>query len=141
MTSTTAKFLANLAHAFNENRLTEISEHFCYPVPFYAGDHLSVFGSSDTMARGLALYRETTRAAGVVRITPRIVAQGIPIQGYSNIWVEWDHFDAQGVCLRTSQVRYALFKDASRLFPIIEMIDYQVAAFPEVYQRFAVVSA
>lgn len=141
MSNINAKFIANLAHAFNEDRLADVSEHLCYPVPFYAGDHLSVFGSSGTLVQGLALYRDTIRAAGVVRVTPRIVAQGMPAQGYSNVWVEWDHFDAHGVCLRISQVRYALFQDAGQLFPVIEMIDYQVAAFPEVYQRFAVVGA
>ncbi|WP_299140168.1 hypothetical protein [uncultured Tateyamaria sp.] len=126
------QFLERLAHAFCAGHLGQVAEHFVYPMPYYSDHGLVVFGSTGTLSEGLALYHQACKANGVDRITPRIVAEGMTIRGYSNVWVEWDHFDHAGVCMRTSQVRYVLFQETGALFPKIEMVDYTVQAFPEV---------
>lgn len=130
------QFLENLAHAFDQDRLDVIAQHFAYPCPFYADNNITVFGGPSALIEGLQLYRTATVKAGIVRVVPRIVAQGVPVRGYSNVWVEWDHLTADRTCLRTNQVRYAVFQDSAALFPRIEMIDYTVIAFPEVQDQF-----
>ncbi|WP_299370586.1 hypothetical protein [uncultured Tateyamaria sp.] len=125
------QFLQQLADAFRAGRLDDIADSFAYPMPFYACGGMVVFGSTATLAEALALYRDASIVAGVDRIVPRIVAQGIMIRGYANMWVEWDHLDAKGTCLRTSQVRYVFFQADGMPAPVIEMVDYTVQAFPD----------
>lgn len=127
-------FLQDLADGFCENRLADVADHFVYPMPLYAGAQLQVYGAAATLAEGLAMYRDAARDAGVCTIVPRIVAQGLPVRGYSHMWVEWDHLSAAGHCLRTSQVHYILYQSGAALFPKIELVDYKVTAFPQVMQ-------
>ncbi|WP_299724753.1 hypothetical protein [uncultured Tateyamaria sp.] len=121
-----------MARNFWENRLDSVAEHFAYPMPLYADDGLQVFGAACTLKEGLSLYRDAAIRAGIVRMNPRILAEGLTVNGYSNVWVEWDHINADGVCLRTSQVHYVFYRDAGALFPRIELVEYTVLAFPEV---------
>jgi hypothetical protein len=58
------------------------------------------------------------------------------VRGYSNIWVEWDHFDAACQCQKTSQVHYVFYQSGAKLFPKIELVEYKVTAFPEVTESF-----
>ncbi|MFL4470673.1 hypothetical protein ACERZ8_12565 [Tateyamaria armeniaca] len=127
----------NLARNFIENRLDAVTEHFVFPNPFYAHDTLQVFGAPCTMKEALTLYRDATVRAGITNIVPRVLAEGVPVNGYSNVWIEWDHFDQSGTCLRTSQVHYVLYRDDSALFPKIELVEYKAMAFPEVSASFA----
>ena len=131
------RFLNTLARDFAANRLAAIAENFVYPLPFYAEGGIQVFGSAATLTEGLALYHDAAAAAGLLVLVPRIVAQGLPVRGYSNVWVEWDHMDAAGVCRRTSQVRYVFCRPAAALFPRIELVEYSRAAFPEIPASFA----
>lgn len=124
-------FLRALAHAFCEGRLEHVAQNFAYPMPFYTDTSLLVFGAQHSLTEGLALYHEAVRKAGIVRIVPRIIANGVPVRGYSNLWVEWDHMDANDACVRTSQVRYAILEQDDALAPRIELVDYTVSAFPE----------
>ena len=136
MATITKQFLDTLARNFMEDRLDAVAEHFVFPIPLYAQDSLQVFGAPCTFKEVLTLYRDATVRTGVTNIVPRILAEGIPVNGYSNLWVEWDHYDTAGTCVRTSQVHYILFCDAAMLFPKIELVEYKVLAFPEVPESF-----
>ncbi len=136
MPNVNERFLQSLACNFSLSRLAAMAENFAYPMPLYADDGIQVFGSPDTLAEGLAQYRDAATAAGIKQVTPRIVAEGLPVRGYSNVWVEWDHIDAQGQCQRTSQVRYVFHRECAALFPKIELVEYIKTAFPEVPASF-----
>lgn len=125
------QFFDRLAELFAEDRLDRITDHFSYPLPFFANDGLLVFGNAASFGEALTLYRNATRKAGIVRLQPRVVANGVPVRDYSNVWVEWDHADAAGRVQRTSQVRYAVYHPKSVMLPRVELIDYTVTAFPE----------
>ena len=132
MTQSMTRFLTRLSHAFCADQLDHIAQNFTYPLPFYAKGELLVFGAPNALVEALAPYREAARKADIVRITPRIVASGLPRKGYSTVWVEWDHFDSEDTLLCTSQVRYAVFQDKLADKPRIELVDYTALAFPEV---------
>lgn len=138
MLSINQRFLENLARNFMENRLAAVAENFVFPIPLYTQDTLQVFGASCTFQEVLTMYRDAAIRAGVTRMAPRILAEGLAINSYSNMWVEWDHFDASGACLRTSQVHYVCCHGAASLFPRIELVEYIETAFPEVSASFAV---
>ena len=135
MSESLHKFLEALSDAFLAGRLSNVADSFAYPMPFYCDDGLLVFGAPATLSEGLAQYLDATRAAGITDIVPRILAHGVPSRGYSTVWIEWDHLDKNGKCLRTSQVRYVLYQHDSNLFPKIEMVDYTITAFPEVQDQ------
>lgn len=139
MSETTLKFLHVLAKAFDEGRLLDLARHYAFPMPAYTQDDLLVFGSADTLAEGLAIYHDIATRAGIVHVKPRIVAEGLRVNGYANLWVEWDHLDASGTCTRTSQVRYVLQFDPHATFPKIELVEYKVPAFPEIIEHLPLV--
>lgn len=132
MTRSLTQFLTMLSHAFCNDQLDCLAEHFTYPLPLYAHDELLVFGAPCAFIEALSLYREAARDAKITKIVPRVIATGIPKKGYSNLWVELDHFDETGAMVRTSQVRYTIFLDKMAIHPKIEMIEYKYLAFPEV---------
>ena len=132
MTQSMTRFLTVLAHAFCNDKLEHVTRHFTYPLPLYARDELLVFGTADTLLEAMNLYRDAARKADIRSVTPRVIATGLPHKGYSNLWVEWDHFDGAGTLVCTSQVRYAVFQDTLSQMPKIEMIDYTSLGFPEV---------
>lgn len=132
MTQSLTRFLTTLSHAFCNDRLDQVAHHFTYPLPLYTRGELLVFGSPDVLTEALELYRGVARKSRITHIAPRVVATGIPKNGYSQVWTEWDHFDETGRLTCTSQVRYAIFQDRMMLYPRIEMIDYTSIGFPEV---------
>lgn len=132
MTQSLTHFLTTLSHAFCNDRLDYLAQHFTYPVPLYTQGELLVFGAPNALIEALTLYREAARDANIARITPRVIATGIPNKGYSNTWVEWDHYDETDTLICTSQVRYAIYQDKMALRPRIEMVDYTAVGFPEV---------
>ncbi|APX11877.1 hypothetical protein BWR18_09435 [Tateyamaria omphalii] len=121
-----------LARAFCSDQLDAVAQNFTYPVPLYTKGELLVFGAPTALSEALTMYRDAARRAGIVRMTPRVIAAGLPQKGYSSLWVEWDHYDSADALICTSQVRYAIFKDAMALHPKIEMIDYTCLGLPEV---------
>lgn len=131
MSDQTLHFLKQLAQAFEQGRLYALAQHFKYPMPAYVHGGLLVFGAADTFVELLAQYRDIAWAAGVTRLEPRIVAEGLRVRDAALLWVEWDHLDHDGICLRTSQVCYARHYPKDSLSPQIELIDYTVPAFPE----------
>lgn len=135
MHSNTHRFLTSLAQSFDANRLDVVANNFAYPMPFYTDDGMQVFGAASTLVEGLAAYRDAVRDAGATHLRPRIIAEGLRVRGYCNVWVEWDHLDDAGQCLRTNQVHYVLFQADTDLFPKIELVEYTVTAFPEVFDR------
>ncbi|MEX0311927.1 MAG: hypothetical protein AB3N17_16950 [Tateyamaria sp.] len=126
------RFLTSLSRAFCNDALTELAQHFTYPLPLYTRGELLVFGAPNALVEALELYRKAAREADIVRVDPRVIATGLPHKGYSHIWVEWDHYDSSDTRVCTSQVRYAIFQDPNALFPRIEMVDYASVGFPEV---------
>lgn len=132
MSNATYKFLNTIAENFMQNRLETVAEHFAYPMPYYAEDCLQVFGASCTLTEAIALYREAIAQAGIVKMVPRVLAEGLRVNGYSNVWVEWDHFDETDKSPHTSQVRYVFYQDDNALFPKIELMEYTSQAFPNV---------
>ncbi|MEO9574612.1 MAG: hypothetical protein ABJ263_03665 [Tateyamaria sp.] len=137
MSDATCGFLSTLSQNFMRGRLDAVVEHFVFPIPLYAGDSLQVFGAPCTFKEVLTMYRDATLHAGITQLVPRILANGLPVNGYSNVWVEWDHHDADGTCLKTSQVHYVFFHAAAAQLPKIEMIEYTELAFPEVPASFS----
>ena len=131
MPCTITRLLTCLGDTLVAGRLDQVTRHFTYPLPLYVNDDLVVFGTADTLAEGLSMYRDAILAIGTASLRPRVVAQGLPVRGVSSVWVEWDPLDANGTCLRSNQVRYATHQAATDLFPRVEMIDYTVTAFPE----------
>jgi len=131
MSDATTQFLEHLTDAFMDNDFAAVAEHYAYPLPYYANDDILVFGAKQSLIEAMNLYRIAVQEAGITRITPRIVAQGLPLRGYKNIWIEFDHFDADGTCLRTNQARYLVFQKEASAFPLIEMVDFTVADYPE----------
>ena len=127
-----ADMLNCLAQVLMDNRPEEIAKHFSFPLPLFHREELAVFGSADTLAEGLAMWRDVLIGADVARMVPRVVAEGLPVNGYMNVWVEWDYLDADGAILRVSQVRYVAFQVPGMMFPKIELVDYTAPAFPEV---------
>ncbi|MEM6371895.1 MAG: hypothetical protein AAF727_03820 [Pseudomonadota bacterium] len=138
MPGSTPRLLQSLAQNFKENRLDAVAQHFVFPMPFYANDTLQVFGAAHSLTEALTLYRDATVRAGIVEIVPRLLAEGLPVNGYSNIWVEWDHINKYGQCVCTSQVHYVLFEDGASSLPVVELIDYKALAFPEVADNFVI---
>lgn len=131
MSAKTLHFLNAIARAFEENRLLALAHHFSYPMAAYMHDGLLVFGSPATLVEALEEYRRIALINGVAGIQPRIIAEGIPKNRRTDIWIEWDHVDQEGNCLRTNQVRFVLFEQDGGSSPLIEMADYKVTAFPE----------
>ena len=136
MPAITQVFLNGLARHFLDRRIDLVADHFVYPLPFYSDDKLQVFGAACTLQEALAMYRDAIDQAGIVRIVPRIVAEGIAVGGYSNVWVEWDHIDHADLCQRVSQVHYVLNWDGATPDPKIELVEYTATAFPEVPASF-----
>ncbi|WP_299654351.1 hypothetical protein [uncultured Tateyamaria sp.] len=132
MTQSLTQFLTSLSHAFCTDRLEYLAQHVTYPLPLYTRGELLVFGAPTALIEALGMYRKAAHDADIEKIVPRVIATGIPHKGYSNLWVEWDHFDASDNLICTSQVRYAIFHDKMALHPKIEMVDYTSMAFPEV---------
>lgn len=124
-----------LADAFVDDRIDLVASCFSYPLPMFLEGELQVFGSADTLAEALAMYREASRGLGVRKFQPRIVAEGLAVNGCSCVWVEWDHLDADGNCKRSNQVRYAVRQTAPDQCPTIEMVDYTVTAFPKLLHQ------
>jgi len=137
MSDATCRFLNALSHDFMQGRLDTVVEKFVFPIPLYAGEVLQVFGAACTFQEVLTMYRDATLNAGITRIEPRLLADGLPVNGYRNVWVEWDHLDAEGTCLKTSQVHYVFHHSKAALLPKIEMIEYTQLAFPEVPESFS----
>ena len=135
MSTKTLHFLNVLARAFEQDRLLDLAQHFTFPVPVYVHRGLLVFGSADTLAEALADYRKTACASGMTRLVPRIIADGLPIRQKSNLWVELDHIDANGTCRRTSQIRFIMRHNPGSNLPRIEVVEYQVTAFPEMAEH------
>ena len=131
MSVSSTRILSCLADAFLQGRIDYVTGWFAYPQPVYLQGDLQVFGSADTLGEALLLYREAALSIGTVTLRPRIVAEGVPVRGSSTLWVEWDHLDAEGRCLRTNQVRYVTHQAEGDLYPRVEMIDYTVTAFPD----------
>ena len=129
--SANLRVLTCVGDALIADRIAHIAAYFVYPLPVYLKEDLLVFGSADTFAEALALYRAHVLKRGIVRLRPRIVANGLPLRGSASTWVEWDHLAADGTCLGTNQVRYVFSKTAMDLYPRVEMVDYTVTAFPE----------
>ncbi len=132
MSDATCLFLSGIVENLMQGRIDAVLENFVFPIPLYAGDTLQVFGAPCTFKEVLTMYHDASLNAGITKITPRILADGLPVNGYSNVWVEWDHLDAQGTCLKTSQVHYVLRYDDAARSPKIELIEYIEQAFPEV---------
>mmetsp|Transcript_24127 Transcript_24127/g.44844 ORF Transcript_24127/g.44844 Transcript_24127/m.44844 type:complete len:143 (+) Transcript_24127:9546-9974(+) len=139
MSDMTLQFLHGLAKAFDEGRLLELAQNYAFPMPAYTEDDLLVFGSPETLTEGLVIYRDIAVANGIVRTAPRIVAEGLRINNYANLWVEWDHFDASDTCKRTSQVRYVLRFNPQCSMPLIELVEFVVPAFPEISEHLPLV--
>lgn len=135
MSAKTLHFLNALARAFEENKLLALAHHFSFPMAAYMHDGLLVFGSPATLVEALEQYRHVALVNGVTSIEPRIIAEGIPKNGRTDIWIEWDHVDQNGVCLRTNQVRFVLRTDEGHGALLIEMADYKVMAFPEMAEH------
>lgn len=135
MSTQTMPLLNSLARAFEAKELNAFARHFSYPLALYAHDGLLVFGSPATLIEALEDYCNTARDHGVTQLQPRVIAEGIPINERKDIWVEWDHLDAAGTCLRTSQVRFVLRSLPDRPVPVIDLVDYKVAAFPELAEH------
>ncbi|WP_223423748.1 hypothetical protein [Tateyamaria pelophila] len=131
MSAKTLQFLNTLARAFEENRLLTLAHSFSFPMATYVHDGLLVFGAPATLVEALEEYRNMALANGVARLEPRIIAEGIPLNRRTDTWVEWDHLDKDGVCLRTNQVRFVVRRPLGGADPLIEMVDYKVTAFPE----------
>lgn len=127
------QFFERLADMFAQEDLSRISDHFTYPLPFFAESGLLVFGAATSLQEALKLYYDATQEAGIVRLIPRVIAHGVPVRGYSNVWVEWDHVDTHGDLKRTSQVRYAVYQPKDAMLPRLELVDYTVTAFPELH--------
>lgn len=130
MSDHNTRLLSCIADAFMEDRMDFAASCFAYPQPVFLRGDLQVFGSAATFIEALRLYRAAARAIGTVKLRPRVVAEGLEHNGYGSVWVEWDHLDRDGKCLRTNQVRYATYQPKGALYPTIEMIDYTVTAFP-----------
>lgn len=137
MSNSACRFLNTLSQNFMNGRLDAVVENFVFPIPLYAGDSLQVFGAPCTFKEVLAMYLDETRKAGIAQLVPRILATGLPANGYSNVWVEWDHLDADGTCLKTSQVHYVFHQADAALFPKIEMVEYTELAFPDIPKSFS----
>ena len=131
MSDVQLRILNTMADSFIAGRMAFVTSCFAFPQPVFLEGELQVFGSPETLCEALCLYREAALAIGTAKLRPRIVAEGVPVRGYSSIWIEWDHLDADGKCLRTNQVRYATYQASGALYPRIEMIDYTVTAFPD----------
>ena len=131
----TLHFLNALMRAFEQGRLLALAHHFTFPMPAYVHDGLLVFGSPETLVEALEEYRDIVSAKNITRLVPRIIAEGITVNGQSNLWVEIDHLDQDDVCQRTSQARFVLHYPWGSVSPKIEMVDYTVAAFPELADR------
>ena len=101
----------------------------------YVHDGLLVFGSPATLVEALEEYRNVALANGIVRIEPRIIAEGIPVNRRTDLWIEWDHLDKDGNCLRTNQGRFVLRQPLGSVASLIEMVDYKVTAFPELVEQ------
>lgn len=130
MLNVNEQFLNALADMFMQHNLVGVAEHFVYPIPLYTDDDLQVFCSAGALVKALVLYRDAISAIDVTKIIPRIVAEGMPVRGYANVWVEWDHLNSARQCQRTSQARYVFFNKSVTDFPRIEMVEYKVRAFP-----------
>jgi len=111
--------------------LLDLAGHFSFPLAVYVHDGLLVFGAPATLAEAFGEYRNIAARFDLLSLSPRIVAEGLRVGQRSDVWVEWDHLDRDGVCQRTSQVRYVLSHPVGSVFPRIEMVDYRVPAFPE----------
>lgn len=106
-----------------DGKVQEVSQHFSYPLPVSAQDDLLVFGSAEMLAEGLAIFHRCMARLEIKRLVPTIVRDGLPHDGYSTVIVQWAHMRADGICVKTSQVRYLLRQDADNITPRIEMID------------------
>ena len=131
MSDSVTRFFSSLKDALIEGRIDYITRHCVYPIPVFMYGDLIVCGSAETFGELLSQYREAVLAIGTVKIRPRLIAHGLPVRGYSNLWIEWDHLDAKGQCLRTNQIHYAVYQGAHDLFPRVELIELTVSAFPE----------
>lgn len=123
------QFLQALAHDFYHDRMESAASRFVVPLPMYVEGDLDVYSAMDNLMSRLAHQRRIMERNGLITIKPRIIAEGLLVNGYSHLWVEWDYLDEVGQSQRTSQVRYVLFHDGLSKFPQIEMVDCKVAAF------------
>ena len=140
MSHLNAQLLNNLADMFIQNNFDSVAEHFVYPIPYYTVANLQVFVTADTMVKALKIYRERITIAGVTKIKPRIVAEGMQVRGYSHVWVEWDHLNGNGHCFKTNQARYVLGNHDENVGPKIELIEHTVRAFPELTKQLPIVT-
>ena len=104
MSDATCRSLNTLSQSFLQGRLDAVVENFVIPIPLYAADFLQAFGASFTFKEVLTMYRDATQNAGITRIEPRVVAEGLPVNGYSNVLVELEHMNVAGNCVKNSQV-------------------------------------
>ena len=140
MPTNSQRFLEGFAAAFMQGCLAQLTDNFAYPIPIFERDEVIVFGSAETLREGLQIYLDAVRQHRIAALRPRVIAEGLPIKGYFNLWVEWDHLAEDGACVRTSQVRYVAYRAPNALFPRIEMVDYAVTAFPELRDTLPVVA-
>lgn len=124
-------FLIALADMLLADEIETLAEYFIFPMPCYSEEDLQVFRTKEAFVAAQTLYKEAIVASGVVKLVPRIVAHGLPLRDYSNVWVEWDHLDREHHPLLTSQVRYVLHHAAGACFPKIELVEYKFRAYPE----------
>ncbi|MEP1587187.1 MAG: hypothetical protein ABJR46_17200 [Tateyamaria sp.] len=135
MSKINTQFLKALAGMFNQGDLAGVAEQFIFPLPFYSNDRLFVFKTPETYVEALDLYRGGVSAGALAKIVPRVVAEGMPVRHYSNVWVEWDHLDTAGHLFLTSQVHYIFHRHSDADFPKVELIEYKVGEFPDVLDR------
>jgi len=133
MSRKTERMLSCLANAFMQGRIAYVTQFFVYPLPLYREESLTVLTSAPAFAQVLEEYRDAVLKMGATQVRPRVVAQGLPKNGYTHSWVEWDHLGPEGRVLCTNQVRYATHMASGALYPRVELIDYTVSAFPELF--------
>ena len=116
-------FLDRMQSAFLSERLDEVMEAFALPLPVYSVAGLQLVRERDEFKRLLEAFRRT-RATTESSKSDLLSVEPIVNDRFRAV-VDWQHFDADGEPVGTSQVRYFIHLPDNERFAI-EMIEFLV---------------
>ena len=115
-----------------------MATHLRFPIPYYLPDRLLVFSSPENIAKRFDAHRAYLQVCRVTTIEARDLRLIDATPDRALVWLEWHYLSATNETLRRSEVQYVLCRDADPAATQgdlkIEMVDYDVVAFPQFMQ-------
>ena len=126
--------LVLMGRSFMERRFETLADCYATPVPIYAGDGIATHLTRAQLVEGLRDLRARFDAAGVLGITPRLIARSLPRARQHRFLVDWVYDFGPDQGSQVASVTYYCREtglSAARGCPLlIEMVEHRRGVNP-----------